>query len=125
VATRSELEARAGGPIPLSQPVRSSPVVPSAASAAPPAFTIGSTVIVRNVHPLGHTRCPRYVRGKRGVVARADGRFPLPDVAAHAGDRCDQYTYSVRFAAQELWGTAAESDVAVYVDLWESYLEAP
>jgi len=125
VATRSELEARAGGRVPVSQPVRPGPVVLSAVSAAAPRFTLGSTVVVRNAHPLGHTRCPRYVRGKRGIVTRVDGLFPLPDVAAHAGDRCDQYAYNVRFAAQELWGNTADSDAAVYVDLWESYLEAP
>lgn len=125
VATGAELEARTGGRIPLSRAVRSGTVALSAPSAAGPRFAVGSPVVVRNLHPLGHTRCPRYVRGKRGVVARVDGRFPLPDVAAHADDRCRQYAYTVRFDGRELWGDVADAAAAVYVDLWESYLEAP
>jgi nitrile hydratase beta subunit len=125
VVTLAELEARVGGRVPLSQPVRSGPTALPAPSAAAPRFAVGGTVVVRNVHPLGHTRCPRYVRGKRGVVVRVDGRSPLPDVAAHASDRCDQYAYNVRFDGRELWGDAADSAAAVQVDLWESYLEAP
>ena len=82
-------------------------------------------VAVRNVHPLGHTRCPRYVRGKRGHVARVDGRFLLPDIDAHGAERRKQYTYNVRFDAHELWSDAANAAAAVYVDLWESYLEVP
>jgi nitrile hydratase beta subunit len=125
VVTRAELEATAGGCIPVSQPLRSGPIGRPASSAAAPRFAVGSAVVVRNLHPLGHTRCPRYVRGKRGVVARVDDRFPLPDVAAHASERCEQYAYNVRFDGGELWGEAADSAAAVHVDLWESYLEAP
>jgi len=125
VVSRVELEARAGGRIPLSQPGRSGLPAHSAPSAPAPRFTVGSPVTVRNAHPLGHTRCPRYVRGKRGVVTRVDDRFPLPDVAALGGERCEQYAYNVRFDGHELWGAAADTAAAVYVDLWESYLEAP
>jgi nitrile hydratase subunit beta len=31
--------------------------------------------------------------------------------------------YSVRFTARELWGQEAPAKDAVYVDMWESYLE--
>ena len=34
-----------------------------------------------------------------------------------------QYLYTVRFEARELWGEAANRSDAVYVDLWEDYLE--
>jgi len=125
VITRVELDARGGGCIPLSQPARSGLGAQSAPSAAAPRFAVGSTVTVRNAHPLGHTRCPRYARGKRGVVVRVDGVFPLPDVAAHGGERCEQYAYSVRFEGNELWGDTANAATAVHVDLWESYLEVP
>jgi len=123
VISRAELEARGGGHFPLSRPVRAGAVVSSTPSAAAPRFAVGSAVRVCNLHPLGHTRCPRYVRGKHGTVARVDGRFPLPDVAAHGGARCEQYTYAVRFDGHELWGAAADRGAVVYVDLWESYLE--
>jgi nitrile hydratase subunit beta len=125
LVSRTELETRAGGHVPLSQPLRAGAVLSANASAATPRFPVGRAVVVRNLHPLGHTRCPRYVRGKSGVVVRIDGPFALPDVAAHAGERCHQYTYSVRFDVHELWGEAADSAAAVYVDLWEHYLEAP
>jgi nitrile hydratase beta subunit len=125
VLTRAELEVSAGSRVALSQPVRPGPELLSAPSAVAPRFPVGSTVVVRNVHPLGHTRCPRYVRGKHGVVTRVDGQFPLPDVAAHTSERCDQYAYNVRFDGRELWGDAADAAAAVYVDLWEGYLETP
>ncbi len=125
VMTREELEARTGGVVPLSQPVRVRPATDATPSSEAPRFPVGSAVVVRNVHPLGHTRCPRYVRGKRGVVVRVDGRFPLPDVAAHGTAACDQYAYNVRFDGQELWGDSADTGAAIHVDLWESYLEAP
>ncbi len=35
-------------------------------------FAAGDAVVVRNLNPAGHTRAPRYIRGKRGVT-RADG----------------------------------------------------
>ncbi|TMD37489.1 MAG: nitrile hydratase subunit beta [Chloroflexi bacterium] len=44
-----------------------------------PRFKAGDRVIARNMHPEGHTRLPRYARGKSGVVtsvwgAEASGR---------------------------------------------------
>ena len=124
VITRAELEQRAGGAFPLARAARADtqPCSPSATTAR---YAVGITVRVRNLQPLGHTRCPRYVRGRRGVVTRVDRRFPLPDAAAHAAQRCEQYTYNVRFAAAELWGANAGTAEAVHVDLWESYLETP
>ena len=124
IATRAALEAKAGGDFPLSAPARPGGVH-AAPSAPVPRHAVGSTVRVRDMHPLGHTRCPRYVRGKRGAVVRVDGIYPLPDVAAHSDRACDQHSYNVRFAGRELWGDAADGAEAVYVDLWESYLETP
>jgi nitrile hydratase subunit beta len=124
VLTRAQLEAKAGGSVPLSQPLQAGAIVSSMPSAAGPRFPVGSAVVVRNLHPRGHTRCPRYVRGKRGVVTRVDGTFPLADVRAHSGERRNEYAYNVRFDGRELWGDSADRSVAVYVDLWESYLEA-
>ncbi len=123
VLHRAELEQRAGGPVPLSHPAPPLVVPDAAAGAAGPRFAIGAAVRVVNAHPLGHTRCPRYVRGKRGAVVRVDGRFPLPDVAAHVARPCEQYAYGVRFPARELWGSDAEVHVTVHVDLWEHWLE--
>jgi nitrile hydratase len=47
----------------------------------------------------------------------------FPDDHAHGRGENPQYLYSVRFAAAELWGDAAEPAAAVHLDLFESYLE--
>jgi nitrile hydratase len=75
---------------------------------------------VREWHPLGHTRAPRYVQGKRGKVVRLDGVFSVPDVEYHCDRKRVEPTYSVRFECAELWGEPGDP---VHVDLWQSYLE--
>jgi nitrile hydratase len=90
----------------------------------PPAFRVGQAVVARNIHPVGHTRLPRYVRGRRGVVAIDHGVFIFPDTHAAGQGKKPQHVYSVRFTAQELWGPEASARDSVYVDLWDDYLEA-
>ncbi len=87
-----------------------------------PAFAVGDPVRVLNNHPLEHTRAPRYVRGCRGEVAAHHGCHVLPDANAR-GERIGAHLYSVRFEAAELWGMDGACEDAVYVDLWEPYLE--
>jgi nitrile hydratase beta subunit len=91
--------------------------------AAAPLFQLGQQVRARNINPTGHTRLPRYARGKRGVVERDHGVFVFPDTyVAFLGDK-SQHVYSVRFAARDLWGEQASPHDAVYLDLWDDYLE--
>jgi nitrile hydratase subunit beta len=92
------------------------------APAAPPRHAVGDPVMTRNFHPAGHTRLPRYARGKRGVVAAHRGCHVFPDTHAHGLGEQPQHVYSVRFDASELWEEAAEPNQCVYLDLWESYL---
>ena len=91
--------------------------------AAKPRFRVGDPVRIRNMHPHGHTRLPRYVRGEQGVVERVYDAFVLPDTNAHGQGENPEYVYCVRFDAKELWGDSAEPREDVYVDLWESYLK--
>lgn len=116
-----ELEARAGGHVPLSNAV----VAEEGEQPPPPAgdFTVGQRVRVRQWHPRGHTRCPQYVRGKIGTIVRLDPPASLPDLEAHTEDRRSEPQACVRFAGQDLWGTAGRD--AVHVDLWVSYLDPP
>jgi nitrile hydratase subunit beta len=95
------------------------------ASPPPPAprFAVGDAVVARNVHPTGHTRLPRYARGKRGTIDRCYGPQVFPDANAHGLGECPQPLYCVRFAAEELWGDSAEPGGVVYLDLWDSYLD--
>jgi nitrile hydratase subunit beta len=86
-------------------------------------FAKGDSVRARNLNPSGHTRLPRYVRGKRGVVARDWGIFVFADTNAHHAGEKRQHCYSVAFDAHELWGKPARSRERIYIDLWEDYLE--
>lgn len=86
-------------------------------------FAIGEAVITRNVHPVGHTRIPRYVRGKRGVIHLVHGPEIFPDTNAHGLGENPQVVYNVRFDGRELWGASAEPHQTLSIDLWESYLE--
>lgn len=91
---------------------------------AAPRFALGDTVLAKNIHPRGHTRLPRYVRGKRGEVVGLRGSFALDDRIAHHLSPDLQPVYSVRFPARELWGADASENDAIYIDLWESHLDA-
>jgi nitrile hydratase subunit beta len=86
-------------------------------------FHAGQQVRSRNMHPVGHTRLPRYVRGKTGTINRDHGVFLFPDTNALFLGEKPQHAYSVRFAARELWGDQAAPQDSVYVDLWDDYLE--
>jgi len=92
--------------------------------AGPPKFALGAVVTTRTIHPTGHTRLPRYARGKRGVIDAHRGCHVFPDTHAHGLGEQPQHVYSVRFEARDLWGDAAEPNQRLYLDLWESYLQA-
>jgi nitrile hydratase len=87
-------------------------------------FQVGHEVRTRNMHPVGHTRLPRYARGKTGTIARDYGVFVFPDSNAHFLGEKPQHVYSVRFTARELWGEQAAPKDSVCVDLWDDYLES-
>jgi nitrile hydratase beta subunit len=89
----------------------------------PPRFQPGEKVLARNIHPVTHTRLPRYVRGKQGVIERDHGVFVFPDSSAHGQGNKPQHVYSVRFAARELWGEQAHARDSLYIDLFDDYLE--
>ncbi|HTC31762.1 MAG TPA: nitrile hydratase subunit beta [Bryobacteraceae bacterium] len=89
----------------------------------PPQFKVGQRVRARNMNPTGHTRLPRYARGKLGVIARDHGVYLFPDTHAHFQGEKRQHVYSVRFEARELWGANASPRDSVHLDLWDDYLE--
>ena len=89
----------------------------------PPKFTVGDRVVARNLHPVGHTRVPRYVRGRQGVIDRDHGVFIFPDTHAVGQGTKPQHVYSVRSTARELWGPAASPHDRVSVDFWDDYLD--
>jgi nitrile hydratase subunit beta len=138
IITRDELEARAaffearpGAPATAALTKPPSTAAPGLAmipetsvreAGAAPRFAAGDVVVTRNIHPRGHTRLPRYARGKRGVIAARRGTHVFPDANAHGLGEQPQPLYTVRFDARELWGDGAEPNHQVHLDLWEGYL---
>ena len=88
-----------------------------------PLFQTGQRVRARNIQPVGHTRLPRYARGKTGQIIRDHGVYSFPDTSAQGMGDKRQHLYSVRFTALELWGEAASPRDFIHLDLWDDYLE--
>lgn len=137
VVTRAALEARAAffsdhPDAPARTAIQRRPAPATSGDAPEPSFrrgpehprrlVPGAAVVTRNDHPRGHTRLPRYARGKRGVVVADYGTQVFPDAAAGGRGEEAQPLYCVRFEARELWGPDGGAAEVVHLDLWESYL---
>ena len=92
------------------------------APALPPRFGVGDRVRAKNLHPPGHIRLPRYVRGRVGAVAVALGVQESAGAHASGDETAYEHVYAVGFDGTELWGPDAEA-ARVHVDLYESCLE--
>lgn len=88
-----------------------------------PKFRPGDMVRVVNIHPTGHTRAPRYTRGKLGRIELGHGVHIFADRNA-SGSKEGQHLYSVSFEGGELWGPDGGDQETVRVDLWEPHLES-
>jgi nitrile hydratase len=92
-------------------------------AAVKPRFKAGQRVRARNINPTGHTRLPRYARGKQGIVHLDHGVFVFPDTNAQFLGEKPQHLYSVRFMARELWGDQASARDFIHLDMWDDYLD--
>jgi nitrile hydratase subunit beta len=90
----------------------------------PPRFAVGDEVVARSSRTTGHTRLPRYLHHKRGVVERVHPASHLPDTAAVGRGQDPEHVYTVGFDGAEVWGEGAEPRTRVCADLWERYLDA-
>ncbi len=86
-------------------------------------FALGAKVRVTMDSPAGHTRVPRYLRGRLGEVVSNQGVFQFADAVAAGKGPAPQHCYTVGFTAREVWGRNAESRDMIHADLWEDYLE--
>jgi nitrile hydratase subunit beta len=121
--SQAEIDARVDS-FPLSRPPAvAAEHVGSRSPSSTARFAVGDAVRVRDIHFAGHTRCPRYVRGRRGIVARIEPTAPVPEIEAHRRERVLEPTYSVRFEGADLWADAANPNTAVHVDLYARYLD--
>jgi nitrile hydratase subunit beta len=90
---------------------------------APALYGVGDHVRTKQINPTGHTRLPRYARGRNGRIAAVHGVHVFPDTNSARRDENPQWLYSVAFDARELWGDAAHDGDDILIDLWEPYLE--
>ena len=116
-------------------PVAPAPQPPTPAGGSPPGarrevaheprFAVGAGVITREfpIHPSGHTRLPRYARGRKGTIVDVYDAYVFPDTNAHGLGESPQHVYCVGFSGRELWGDEAEPGTTVHLDLFELYLE--
>ena len=88
-----------------------------------PRFAVGDPVLVRNLNWPGHNRLPRYLRSKHGFIERLNGCYHIEDAHADALGPNPQTVYTVRFSGHEVWGDECETNMQVYAELWEGYLE--
>jgi nitrile hydratase len=88
-----------------------------------PVFQVGDAIRTRNIHPVTHTRLPRYARDKPGIITALHGAHVFPDSNALFQGEDAQPLYTVKFQARDLWGEAANPRDTVCIDLWEDYLE--
>ena len=130
----TEQEIETGKPAPGSRketPPLTAAVVPTIAFRRPSyrresngvaRFQVGDHIRARNTNPVGHTRLPRYARGKAGIIARQYGVFVFPDTNAHLLGEQPQHLYSVSFTARELWGEGPLRKIRC-ISTCERYLE--
>jgi nitrile hydratase beta subunit len=91
--------------------------------ATPARFKAGDRVRTKNFNPTGHTRLPRYARGKVGRIDVVREGYVLPDANAHGRGENPEWVYTVVFDGKEIWGEGADPTLTVSIDAWESYLE--
>ena len=89
----------------------------------PARFRPGELVRAKALHPTGHTRLPRYVRGHLGRIHQVNGVHVFPDANAKGLGEDPQWLYTVRFEGRELWGEFSDPALAVCLAAWEPYLE--
>ena len=87
-----------------------------------PRYGVGDHVLAPAPAQPGHTRLPDYVVGKQGTVVKLHPAEVLPDSTAHDLGERPQHVYCVGYDAQTLWGTEAEPNATIHVDLYECYL---
>ncbi|MFO1321463.1 MAG: nitrile hydratase subunit beta [Burkholderiales bacterium] len=86
-------------------------------------FRPGDRVRTLNAHPQGHTRLPRYARGKVGTVEAIHGCHVYPDAVVAGRGEDPQWLYTVAFPGREIWGPDADPTLDLSIEAFEPYLE--
>lgn len=86
-------------------------------------FEVGARIRTRPQSRNGHTRLPRYLEQKPGIVRMFLGEYLLPDENARNPTLAPHSRlYTVEFDGRDIWGEGGEG--RIYADLFEEYLEA-
>jgi nitrile hydratase len=85
-------------------------------------FAPGDRIVTKRHGARGHTRLPRYARGKPGRIAAVHGAFLVADLNAE-GDQTPEMLYTVVFDACDIWGPEAQAGDSLTLDLWDRYLD--
>ena len=121
VTTQEELDRRAGGHFPLSQPDRG--VLPDDLTArTTPRYAMGDVVRVREWHPSGTPVRRATCRASAERSCGSTKPRTCPTSRRTAADSSPTPSYSVRFTSRELWGDGGNDGDVVHVDLFERYL---
>jgi nitrile hydratase len=59
-----------------------------------------------------------------GTIEHDRGIIAFPDTNVYRLGEKPQHVYSVRFEARQLWGDQPAPQHAVYIEMWEDYLES-
>lgn len=110
----------------------SQPIPLNADMGAEPRFKVGDPVRTIIQRPSGHTREPRYARGRIGVIeyvytgddSGVEAARTYADIRGTTGEDVKRHLYTVRFKASELWGVHGDANSYVNLNMWEDYLEA-
>jgi nitrile hydratase len=86
-------------------------------------FKPGDRVRAKNINPEGHTRLPSFTKGKLGTVEVYHGAHCHHEALATGKGDVPEHLYAVKFNGAELWGEDGRTGDAVYVDLFENYLD--
>lgn len=123
------ISGKASGVTPLqaATPAKATQIVNTGAPTELPAktpcrFALNETVVVKTDNPKTHTRAPSYIKGVKGTICKLHGAHIFADEHAATGKKIPQHLYNVRFESADIWGSEAEPNSCVYVDLFEPYL---
>ena len=92
------------------------------AASSPALFAVGDAVRTVEMHPGGHTRLPRYARGRVGRIEAVQGTYVFPDTNAHGLGEAPQWLYTVAFEGRTLWGRDGDRASVISIDAFEPYL---
>ena len=78
----------------------------------------------KSCNPFGHTRLPRYARGRRGVVTPRHGVWVFADTAGNGlGRKPAALLHACASTRASCGATTRRRATRVYIDLWDDHLE--